>query len=108
VPVIEVEQVLYRHPAVRAVAIVGLPDARLGERACAFVVLKEGEKLDFAAMTSWLEKNQLAKQYWPERLKVMDAMPLTPSGKIQKFQLRALAQELFAPPEPAGGTRAAP
>jgi cyclohexanecarboxylate-CoA ligase len=107
VPVIEVEQILYRHPAVRAVAIVGLPDARLGERACAFVVLKEGERLDFAAMTSWLERSQLAKQYWPEKLKVLDSMPLTPSGKIQKFQLRTLAKELFAA-EASGGARAAP
>ncbi len=102
VPVLEVEQLLYRHPAVRAVAIVGIPDARLGERACAFVVLKEGGKLDFADMVAWLEKSQLAKQYFPERLHVVEALPLTPSGKVQKFQLRSLAKELFASERTAG------
>lgn len=108
VPVVEVEQILYRHPAVRAVAIVGVPDARLGERACAFVVLKEGEKLEFADMVSWLEKHQLAKQYYPEKLAVVEALPLTPSGKIQKFQLRALAKDLFQPPERPEGALATP
>jgi cyclohexanecarboxylate-CoA ligase len=88
VPVVEVEQLLYSHPAVREVAIVAMLDQRLGERACAFVVLEPGSEFDFAAMRQHLEAGRLAKPYWPERLEVVEELPRTPSGKIQKFVLR--------------------
>jgi len=88
VPVAEVEQVLYTHPAVREVAIVAMPDERLGERACAFVVLHDGGELDFDMMQRHLDAQRVAKPYWPERLEIVDALPYTPSGKIQKFVLR--------------------
>jgi cyclohexanecarboxylate-CoA ligase len=88
IPVVEVEALLYRHPAVAQVAIVAYPDERLGERACAIVVPKAGQTLDFADMTEFLKSHKLAVQYIPERLIVRDAMPATPSGKIQKFRLR--------------------
>ena len=91
VPVVEVEELLYRHRAVRDAAIVAMPDPRLGERGCLFVTLRPGEVLDFAAMQRHLEAQQLAKQYWPERLEVIDEMPRTPSGKIQKYKLREIA-----------------
>jgi len=92
IPIVEVEELLYRHPAVEDAAIVAMPDARLGERACAFVTLKPGRDLDFDAMIEFLQAQKMAKQYLPERLQVIDAMPRTPSGKIQKFKLRELAQ----------------
>ena len=88
IPVVEVEALLYRHPAVAQVAIVAYPDERLGERACAIIVPKAGQTLDFAGMTEFLRSHKLAVQYIPERLIVRDAMPATPSGKIQKFRLR--------------------
>ncbi len=88
VPVVEVEQLLYAHPAVREVAIVAMPDERLGERACAFVVLEPGAEFDFAAMQRHLDAGRLSKPYWPERLEIVDELPRTPSGKIQKFVLR--------------------
>ena len=90
VPVIEVEALLYRHPAVAQAAIVGYSDERLGERACAFVVTKPGQNLDFASMIAFLKTHKLATQYLPERLEVHDALPATPSGKIQKFRLREM------------------
>jgi cyclohexanecarboxylate-CoA ligase len=90
VPVAEIEQLLHAHPAVREVAIVAMPDDRLGERACAFVV---GE-LDFDTMIDYLDAGRVAKPYWPERLELVDSLPRTPSGKIQKFVLRAQAREL--------------
>lgn len=90
VPVIEVEALLYRHPAVAQAAIVGYPDERLGERACAFVVTKPGQSLDFASMIAFLKDHKLATQYLPERLEVREALPATPSGKIQKFRLREM------------------
>ncbi|HMO45949.1 MAG TPA: cyclohexanecarboxylate-CoA ligase [Rubrivivax sp.] len=94
IPVIEIEALLYRHPAIAQVAIVAYPDARLGERACAFVVPKPGQSLDFAAMTEFLKSHKLALQYLPERLEIREALPATPSGKIQKFKLRdVLTQE---------------
>ncbi|HUA49378.1 MAG TPA: AMP-binding protein, partial [Solirubrobacteraceae bacterium] len=90
VPVAEIEQLLHAHPAVRDVAIVAMPDERLGERACAFVV---GE-LDFDTMLEYLDSCRVSKTYWPERLESVDTLPRTPSGKIQKFVLRAQAREL--------------
>jgi cyclohexanecarboxylate-CoA ligase len=93
IPVFEVEALLYRHPAVAQVAIVAYPDERLGERACAIVVPKAGQTLDFASMVEFLKAQKLALQYVPERLIVRDAMPATPSGKIQKFKLREMLRD---------------
>jgi cyclohexanecarboxylate-CoA ligase len=61
IPVVEIENLLLRHPAVREVAIVGTPDPRLGERACAFVTLGEGQSLTFEEMVAFLEKQSVAK-----------------------------------------------
>ncbi len=90
VPVAEIEQLLHAHPSVRDVAIVAMPDERLGERACAFVV---GD-LDFDTMLEYLDSHRVSKTYWPERLELVDTLPRTPSGKIQKFILRGQAREL--------------
>ena len=87
VPVAEVEGALFAHPQVREVAIIGRPDERLGERACA-VVVAEGEAPTLAQLTAHLEAAGMAKQFWPESLLVVTEMPKTPSGKIQKYLLR--------------------
>ncbi len=88
IPVVEIENLLYGHPAVAQVAIVATPDDRLGERACAVVVTKPGESITFDDMIAHLSQARIAKNYLPEKLVVVDAMPTTPSGKIQKFKLR--------------------
>ena len=88
IPVVEVEEILFRHPKVREAAVVGTPDPRMGERACACVTLNAGEQLTFEDLQTWFDQSQTAKQYWPERLEVFDELPKTPSGKIQKFLLR--------------------
>jgi cyclohexanecarboxylate-CoA ligase len=93
IPVVEIEALLYRHPAVAQVAIVAYPDERLGERACAVVVPKAGQSLDLGAMIAFLDGQKVARQYIPERLVVLDAMPATPSGKIQKFRLREMLRD---------------
>lgn len=90
IPVVEIESLLYQHPAIASVAIVGYPDERMGERACAFVVLKPGATLNFAEMVGFLKDQHVAMQYIPERLEQMDELPATPSGKIQKFKIREL------------------
>jgi cyclohexanecarboxylate-CoA ligase len=93
VPVVEIEALLYKHPAVIAAALVGYPDPRLGERGCAFVVLRPGMSLTLADVQAWMAECKVAKQYWPERVEVVADLPRTPSGKVQKFKLReAVAQ----------------
>jgi cyclohexanecarboxylate-CoA ligase len=106
IPVADVEELLYRHPAVQDAAIVAMPDARLGERACAFVTLKPGAAFDFDTLTDWLRHSGLARTYWPERLELVSELPRTASGKIQKFALRERAQTFGN--EPALSAPAAP
>ena len=90
VPVVEIEGLLYKHPAVLSAAIVGYPDERLGERACAFLALRPGATLTLADVQAYMAQCKVAKQYWPERVEVLPQMPCTASGKIQKFRLREL------------------
>ena len=71
-------------------AIVAYPDERLGERACAVVVPKPGRSIELPAIVEFLRAQKVALQYIPERLVVRDAIPTTPSGKIQKFRLREM------------------
>jgi non-ribosomal peptide synthetase component E (peptide arylation enzyme) len=73
-----------------------MPDPRLQERACAFVIPQPGETLTFAEMVAYLLQQQLARQYLPERLEVVAEFPMTPSGKIQKYQLRQQIAALVA------------
>ena len=90
VPVVEIEGLLYKHPAVLGASIVGYPDERLGERACAFVVLRPGASLTLADVQAYMAECKVAKQYWPERVELLAHLPCTPSGKIQKFRLREI------------------
>lgn len=92
IPVVEVEDMLFKHPSVATVAIVGYPDARLGERACAYVIPRPGATLSFEEMVAYLKEQKMAVQYIPERLEVVEDVPRTPSGKIQKFKLRDMAK----------------
>lgn len=88
IPVVEVEAALYQHPDVGEVAIIGIPDARLGERACAVVVAVNGRVPTLPALLEHLERRGFAKQYWPERLELVDALPRTAAGKVRKFVLQ--------------------
>ncbi len=83
----EIEEVLYQHPKVRDAAVVGVPDARLGERVCACIVPKEGETFGFEEMKAFLEPN-IAKYKVPEFLEIVTELPRTPTGKVQKTPLR--------------------
>lgn len=100
IPVVEVEEVLYRHPAVSEVAVVAMPDPRLGERSCAFVVARPAVKPPtLAELTEHLSQAGMSKTYWPERLEIVPALPRTPSGKIQKYRLRELVRDLMGQEE---------
>ena len=84
----EVEGVLLEHPAISQAAVVGLPDDRLGERVCAVVVLKSGHRLDMAQIQAHFRVAGLARQKTPETLTVVNDLPRTASGKVQKQLLR--------------------
>jgi cyclohexanecarboxylate-CoA ligase len=101
IPVAEVENLLYMHPKIAGVAIVAMADPRLVERACVVVIPREGQSLTLLEITAFLERHQLARQKFPERLEVVSEFPMTPSGKIQKYRLRQLVAERIAA-EPGG------
>jgi cyclohexanecarboxylate-CoA ligase len=85
----EVEDHLYGHPKVADVAVIGVPDARSGERVCAIVSTAEGhEPLAFGEMVEFLKNEGLMVQKVPEQLEVIDAIPRNPAGKILKNELR--------------------
>ncbi|GGJ12417.1 cyclohexanecarboxylate-CoA ligase [Alicyclobacillus cellulosilyticus] len=110
VPVVEVENLLYQHPKVLDVAIVAMPDPRLVERACAYVVPKNmADPPTLAELTAFLQEKGTAKIYWPERLEIIDALPRTASGKVQKYKLREMIAAKLAAEQgasPAKGVHA--
>jgi cyclohexanecarboxylate-CoA ligase len=85
----EVEDVLYEHPDVIDIAVVGLPDPERGERACAVIVLRDGAApLDVAAVAAHCGTAGLAVQKVPEQVETVDVLPRNASGKILKYQLQ--------------------
>ena len=85
----EVEQLLAHMKGVAEVAVVAAPDERLGEHGCAFFRMQPGNDApDLESVRSHLAAAGLARQKWPEELRVVDELPRTPSGKVQKFVLR--------------------
>ena len=96
IPVAEVENLLFAHPKVAGVAIVAMPDPRLQERSCAFVIPRAGEPPTLAELVAYLDAQGLAKYKWPERLELVTEFPMTPSGKIQKYRLRQVIAEKVA------------
>ena len=85
IPVVEIESILYHHPAVRAVAIVGMPDARLGERVVAYMVVKPDASIDLpqaAFLAENLAEKKVARSYFSERVEILPEMPMTATGKI--------------------------
>lgn len=94
IPVVEVENVLYKHPDIIDCAVVAMPDERLGELGCCFVTLQGGAGFTFNDMIDFLKEHGTAKNYLPEHLEVLAEMPRTASGKIQKFELREWAKSI--------------
>lgn len=84
----EVEELLLQHGSIVAVALVGVPDDRLGEKGCAFVVPRDNAQLTLPLLVRYLEDQGVAKYKLPEYLVVLPEFPMTASGKIQKFKLR--------------------
>ena len=86
---VEVEAMIDRHPKVLQSAIVPMPDEVMGEKACAFIVTRPGEGVSLREICEWLGQNDVAKMLWPERVEMIDEMPMTPTRKIIKGTLRA-------------------
>ena len=84
----EVENLILAHPAVLNAAVVAMPDPVLGERACAYVILRPGAALTLESVTRFLEEKRIAKFKLPERLEVVERFPTTAVGKISKKDLR--------------------
>lgn len=86
---IEVENILLQHPNVREAAVVAMPDERLGERVCAYVILENSDKgLTLEEIRDFFRKKNMSKYKCPERLEIVKCLPRTESGKIQKYVLR--------------------
>ena len=89
ISVVEVEEMLYRHPAVADAAVLGLPDTRTGERVVAVVVLQVGLQVELNDIREHCRLEGLAVQKCPEQLEVVDALPRNAMGKVLKQDLRS-------------------
>jgi acyl-CoA synthetase (AMP-forming)/AMP-acid ligase II len=94
----EVEDLLFTHPAIADVAVIGLPDPKTGERVCAVVVPKDpAAPPSFADMVAFCRAQGLMTQKLPERLEVVEALPRNPTGKVLKFELKERFTPLTSP-----------
>jgi acyl-CoA synthetase (AMP-forming)/AMP-acid ligase II len=93
----ELEELLLRHPSVREVAIIGRPDERCGERVVAFVVPEDHQSIDIDTMSGYLADLRVARFKYPEEIRVLDAMPLTATGKIWPQALRGILEQYQLP-----------
>ena len=84
---VEIEIALGEHPAIAQVAVIGLPDARMGEVVAACVVLQPGRSLTISELTEWA-RERMANFKVPRHLMIYDSLPMTSLGKVQKAELR--------------------
>ncbi|MDV2477100.1 AMP-binding protein [Rhodococcus zopfii] len=84
----ELEDLLVQHPAISDIAVVGMPDERLGEKVCAYIIPADGSAPTLEDVTSFLRERNVATPKLPEHLELVDAFPMTATGKIQKHVLR--------------------
>ena len=94
---LETENLLHFHPKILRAAVVGMPDARLGERVCVYIVCKEGETLTKEDMVEYLTSKEVSRYKIPERVEILPEMPLLPTGKINKLLLaKTIKEKLIA------------
>jgi len=94
---IDVEAIIAEHPAILNCAMVPYPDPQLGERACLCAQLHPGQSLQLQEVQAILDQADIAKFKWPERLEVIDALPLTPTRKVMRGRLKALIEHPIKP-----------
>jgi cyclohexanecarboxylate-CoA ligase len=105
IPVPLVESLLFDHPGILDVALIGVPDERLGERSCAVIVARPGSDLTLESIRHYLSERGLSFHFLPERLKMASELPKTPSGKIRKVELREHFSERNGRPLRSGLSR---
>jgi 2,3-dihydroxybenzoate-AMP ligase/mycobactin salicyl-AMP ligase len=88
---VEIENLIIGHPSVSAVAVVGMPDPVLGEKACAYIQPKPGEKVSFDEIIAFLKEKDVSVLHLPERVEAVDSLPLTKAKKLDK---RALEEDI--------------
>jgi fatty-acyl-CoA synthase len=88
----EIEEFLYAHPKVLDVQVVGIPDEKFGEELCAWLILREGERLSEDEVREYC-KGQIAHYKIPRYIRFVDSFPMTVTGKIQKFLIRQKMKE---------------
>jgi cyclohexanecarboxylate-CoA ligase len=86
----EIEDILHRHPAIKEVAAVSMPHARLGETVCVFAIARQGHGPTLAELVAFVAAAGLARQKYPEHLELVDDLPRTASGKVKKDILRRM------------------
>jgi cyclohexanecarboxylate-CoA ligase len=85
----EVEDLLFTHPEIADVAVIGVPDPKTGERVCAVIVPQDpASPVTFQDMVAFCREQGLMTQKLPERMEIVDALPRNPTGKVLKFELR--------------------
>ena len=90
----EIEEYLYRHPAIADVSVIGVPDPKFGEELCAWIILKPGEAVTAEAVRDFCQ-GQIAHYKIPRHIRFVDSFPTTVTGKVQKFAMReAMIAEL--------------
>jgi 2,3-dihydroxybenzoate-AMP ligase len=100
----EIENLILSHPSVKNVACIPVPDADLGERMCACVLLRDGANLSFDELKSFLLGREIAKYKLPERLEILADFPLSTFGKVSKKRLAKMITQKMAAETPAGNT----
>ncbi|RYF35069.1 MAG: AMP-binding protein, partial [Comamonadaceae bacterium] len=83
----EIEEFLYRHPAVAEVQVFGVPDAKYGEEICAWIVPRQGARVDEDSVRDFC-RGQIAHYKVPRYIRFVEALPMTVTGKAQKFVMR--------------------
>jgi TBC1 domain family member 8/9 len=91
---LEVENAIFAHPGISEVSVVGLSDEQYGEAVAAFIVIREGSKITAGEVREWV-RSKLSNHLIPKYVFWVNGYPKTASGKIQKFKLRELGQELL-------------
>jgi non-ribosomal peptide synthetase component E (peptide arylation enzyme) len=89
----DVEELISGYPKVVQVAVVGMPDPILGEKVCAFIIPKKGSTISFEEIISHLNEKKTSVLYFPERIEVIEEIPLTNVGKVDKKRLREEIKE---------------
>jgi fatty-acyl-CoA synthase len=92
----EIEEFLFQHPKIEDVHVVGVPDEKYGEEVCAWVKLREGQSAEAEDIVNFC-KGQISHYKIPRYVRFVDSFPLTVTGKVQKFEIRAaMIKELAA------------